>query len=41
MSRRRHPIDPTTAVADADHRLALDCLGTYLINRADRGPVAG
>ena len=27
--------------ADADDRLALDMLGTYLLNRDDRGPVPG
>lgn len=27
--------------ADADHKLALDALGTYLLNREDKGPVPG
>jgi hypothetical protein len=29
------------STASADDRLALDMLGTYLLNRANRGPVAG
>lgn len=27
--------------ADADNKLALDALGTYLLNREDKGPVPG